>query len=125
MGLGEQWGMSLLNAAQSHASLLRMARRLTRQGYPVRDTFERSLQLRARHGRYGGPADPADLAAEVRQRMRAAEQAALSSGLPRVVWSFRAEEVGALDLDDNGQTLFRLHDGRVFDDNGDPRVTLP
>lgn len=102
-----------------------MARRFTRQGYPVRDTFERSQQLRARHGRFAGSADPVDLAKEVRQRMRAAEQAAQDHGLPRPLWTFRAEEVGVLDLDANGAVLFRLHDGRVFDANGDPRVTLP
>lgn len=100
-----------------------MVRRFTR-ALP-RDTFEKSVALRARHGRFGMPAGPATHVAEVRKKMRAAEQAALGNGLPRPLWSFRAEEVESIDFDDNGQVLFRLRDGRTFDDNGDPRVTLP
>lgn len=102
-----------------------MRRRFTRQGYPVRDTFVRSQQLRERHGRFGAPDNTAAHVADVRKKMRAAEQTALGNGLPRPLWSFRAEDVDALDYDASGQLLFHLHDGRVFDDNGDPRVRTP
>lgn len=102
-----------------------MRRRFTRQGYPVRDTFERSQQLRERHGRFGLPVNTAAHATEVRRKMRAAEQAALGNGLPRPLWSFRAEEVDVIDYDASGDVLFRLNDGRVFDANGDPRVRMP
>lgn len=102
-----------------------MRRRFTRQGYPVRDTFERSQQLRGRHGRFGKSADPAAFTTEVRRHMREAEAAALADGLPRPCWCFRAEEVEAIDYDASGDVLFRLNDGRVFDANGDPRVRTP
>lgn len=101
-----------------------MRRRFTRQGYPVRDTFERSQQLRERHGRFGKSADPAAFTTEVMRHMREAEAAALTDGLPRPCWCFRAEEVEAIDFDDNGQVLFILQ-GRVIDDAGEPRVRTP
>jgi hypothetical protein len=101
-----------------------MRRRFTRQGYPVRDTFERSQQLRGRHSRFGKTADPAAFTTEVRKRMREAEAAAQANGLPRPCWCFRAEEVEAIDFDENGQVLFVLP-GRVIDDAGEPRVRLP
>lgn len=115
--------MRPLPRAAGHASLPRMVRRFTR-ALP-RDTFEKSVALRARHGRFGTPANPATHVAEVRKKMRAAEQAALGNGLPRPLWHFKAEEVESIDFDGNGQVIFCLRDGRTFDANGDPRVTLP
>lgn len=111
--------MPSLRGAIRHASLPCMTRRFTRT--PQRDIFAQSQALRARHGRFGTPTNPAAHLAAIRKKMRAAEQAALCNGLPRPLWSFRAEEVGSCDFEENGQVLFRLHDGRVFDDNGDPR----
>lgn len=102
-----------------------MVRRFTRPGLVVRDSYERSQALRARHGRFAKPDDPAAFRADVRRRMQAAEKAALDRGLPRPCWHFRPEEVDAIGFDDSGQLLFKLQDGRVFDDAADPRRLDP
>ena len=101
-----------------------MRRRFTRQGYPVRDTFVRSQQLRERHGRFAKDADPLAFTNEVKRHMREAEAAARDNGLPRPCWCFRPEEVEGIDFDADGQVLFMLP-GRVIDDTGAPRVRRP
>lgn len=100
----------------------RMARRFTRSGFPLRDSFAQSQALRARHGRFASKQDPEEeLLQRTRRLMREAERDAATAGLPRICWHFNPREVAAVEYIDNGRVLFRLHDGRVFDDGGDPR----
>lgn len=97
----------------------------TKSGYQLLDSFAKLSALRERHGRFAAPStgvepEPLNVLEAVRHLMKLAEQEASSAGAPRPAYSFSARDVADIRTDDSDRVCFRLHDGRVFNDQGEP-----
>ena len=93
----------------------------TRTGIRLLDNFAKSSALRERHGRYATPpsGDDALRTEDVRALMKLAEREANEAGAPRPVYGFAPQDVAEIVTDDSARVFFRLHDGRIFDTQGE------
>jgi hypothetical protein len=94
----------------------------TRPGYRLLDNFARASALRERHGRFGAASsrDEPNRLDEIRYLMKLAERDAIEAGAPRPTYGFAAHDVADILTDASARVFFRLHDGRVFSDQGEP-----
>lgn len=93
---------------------------------PLRDDFNKSRAMRERNGRFNKTSQPEAAAsqelslADVQAAMKDAEREAMKTGTPRPSYCFGARDVAALYSDDEGGVYFRLRNGQIFNQYGEP-----
>ena len=97
----------------------------TKSGYQLLDNFAKLSALRERHGRFAATSTGVDAEQlphleAVRHLMKLAEREAITAGAPRPSYPFSARDVADMHRDASDRVCFRLHDGRVFTDQGEP-----